>query len=348
MLRSQRHAWLTQLRKVFGYDTGWMSGVLAMPYFITLYTGVPYNYETGQPVGVRQDTVWPIIFRSIPDDFHPVMRDLLRSALISGDVADYIGRRPTIIVGCIVFCFGCILEIASTNQEALFVMGRLMAGLGMYTSSALLLPGRAKPANRALQASGSSAPSSSCTCLRLAPESSWGTGLGLSVLHHARYLDRELCRLFLARAATIPGSCRIPVGGSVPFWAIILAVGLLFLRECPWLQSLLTPLICAAPWFLTLFLVAESPRYHVKRGELDLLREISPQFAVSPSTSDYISGRAGRNRRQPRVRDADHASDQLPADLGWPVFKGSIRKGNSNLRRTILGAGLKLRSRSRV
>ena len=25
----------------FGYDTGWMSGVLAMPYFITQYTGLP-------------------------------------------------------------------------------------------------------------------------------------------------------------------------------------------------------------------------------------------------------------------------------------------------------------------
>ena len=26
----------------FGYDTGWMSGVLAMPYFIKLYTGIEY------------------------------------------------------------------------------------------------------------------------------------------------------------------------------------------------------------------------------------------------------------------------------------------------------------------
>ena len=25
----------------FGYDTGWMSGVLAMPYFVTQYTGLP-------------------------------------------------------------------------------------------------------------------------------------------------------------------------------------------------------------------------------------------------------------------------------------------------------------------
>ena len=27
----------------FGYDTGWISGVMAMEYFITLYTGMPYS-----------------------------------------------------------------------------------------------------------------------------------------------------------------------------------------------------------------------------------------------------------------------------------------------------------------
>jgi len=37
---------------LFGYDTGNMSGILAMPYFISLYTGIPYDYATGQPIGV--------------------------------------------------------------------------------------------------------------------------------------------------------------------------------------------------------------------------------------------------------------------------------------------------------
>jgi hypothetical protein len=29
-----------------------MSGVLGMPFFITQYTGLQYDYDTGQPIGV--------------------------------------------------------------------------------------------------------------------------------------------------------------------------------------------------------------------------------------------------------------------------------------------------------
>ena len=51
-------------------------------------------------------------------------------ALIGGDVADFIGRRPTIIMGCLIFVVGCILETASTGLGAM-VPGRLIAGLGV-------------------------------------------------------------------------------------------------------------------------------------------------------------------------------------------------------------------------
>ena len=30
----------------FGYDTGWISGVMGMPFFINLYTGLPYPPAT--------------------------------------------------------------------------------------------------------------------------------------------------------------------------------------------------------------------------------------------------------------------------------------------------------------
>ena len=36
-------------------------------------------------------------------------------ALMAGDIADYFGRRITIITGCAVFTIGCILQVASST-----------------------------------------------------------------------------------------------------------------------------------------------------------------------------------------------------------------------------------------
>ena len=57
-------------------------------------------------------------------------------ALIAGDVADRIGRRWTIITGCLTFTVGCILETASTTL-AVMVVGRLIAGTGVGFISAI-------------------------------------------------------------------------------------------------------------------------------------------------------------------------------------------------------------------
>ena len=120
----------------FGYDTGWMSGVLAMPYVITQYTG-----KSIPPTGTSLDDM------QLQADFHLTARDqslttsilsagTFFGAIIAGDIADFIGRRFTIILGCIIFFVGCILEIASTGL-ALMVPGRLIAGLGVGFISAV-------------------------------------------------------------------------------------------------------------------------------------------------------------------------------------------------------------------
>jgi MFS family permease len=57
-------------------------------------------------------------------------------ALIAGDVADRIGRRWTIISGCLTFTVGCILETASTTLPVM-VVGRLIAGAGVGFISAI-------------------------------------------------------------------------------------------------------------------------------------------------------------------------------------------------------------------
>lgn len=57
-------------------------------------------------------------------------------AIIAGDLADSIGRRWTIISGCLIFSVGCILEVASTTF-AVMVVGRLIAGAGVGFISAI-------------------------------------------------------------------------------------------------------------------------------------------------------------------------------------------------------------------
>jgi MFS family permease len=55
-------------------------------------------------------------------------------ALIAGDVADRIGRRWTIISGCLTFTVGCVLETASTTLATMVVVGRLIASAGWDSS----------------------------------------------------------------------------------------------------------------------------------------------------------------------------------------------------------------------
>jgi MFS family permease len=116
----------------FGYDTGWMSGVLAMPYFITQYTGLP------KPAA--SDTAAVNAFHLTAQD-QSLTTSILSAgtffgAIAAGDIADFIGRRMTIIVGCGVFTVGCILETASTSLGVM-VPGRFIAGLGVGFISAI-------------------------------------------------------------------------------------------------------------------------------------------------------------------------------------------------------------------
>ena len=136
----------------FGYDTGWMSGVLGMKlvrrlkfkfsiltrpsrrYFIRQYTGKPY------PNPLDKAAVKAFV---IPASKQSLITSILSAgtffgAIIAGDVADFIGRRMTIIMGCVIFAIGCILETASTSI-GLMVPGRFICGLGVGFISAIVI-----------------------------------------------------------------------------------------------------------------------------------------------------------------------------------------------------------------
>lgn len=129
----------------FGYDTGWMGGVLNMNYFIKLYTGYDYPWDKfpGLPKDAPEIKAYRNEFFSVPSWQVSLTTSILSAgtffgAIIAGDVADFIGRRITIIAGCAIFCVGGILQAASTGLGVM-VAGRLIAGFGVGFISAIVI-----------------------------------------------------------------------------------------------------------------------------------------------------------------------------------------------------------------
>ncbi|KAK3319337.1 putative transporter protein [Apodospora peruviana] len=275
----------------FGYDTGWMSGVLGMPYFITLYTGVQYNYETGLPIGVKSEDF------GLPSSTKSLMTSILScgtffGALMAGDIADFFGRRPTIIAGCLVFSLGCILQISSTNQEVLFVFGRLVAGFGVGFISSVIILYMSEIAPRKV---------------RGALVSGYQFCITLGILF-------ANCVVYATQNRNDTGSYRIPI--AIQFlWALILGIGL--------------------------FILPESPRYHVMKGHLTAAAKALAYVRGQPEESEYI-----KDELAEIVANNEYELQVVPQTSyigSWMAcFHGSIRKGNSNVRRIILGAGMQM------
>jgi MFS family permease len=59
-------------------------------------------------------------------------------ALFSGSLADWVGRRTTIIFGCGIFSVGVALQVAS-SAVPLLMAGRLVAGIGVGFVSAVIV-----------------------------------------------------------------------------------------------------------------------------------------------------------------------------------------------------------------
>ena len=191
----------------FGYDTGWMNGVLGMPYFISLYTGIQYDYDAAKPIGASSTEF------SLKSSQKSLMTSILScgtffGALIAGDVADFIGRRITIIVGCLIFAVGCVLQIASTNQEVLFVFGRLIAGFGVGFVSAVIILYMSEIAPKKVRGA-------LVSCYQFC------ITIGILLAN---------CVVYATQNRSDSGSYRIPIGVQF-LWSIILAAGLFMLRE---------------------------------------------------------------------------------------------------------------------
>ncbi|KAK4225850.1 general substrate transporter [Podospora fimiseda] len=260
----------------FGYDSGYISGVMGMDYFINIIDG---------PEAVAL-TVWKkSLITSI------LSAGTFFGALVAGDLADWIGRKFTVVGGCAIFMIGVVLQTASAGL-GLIVAGRLVAGFGVGFVSAVIILYMSEIAPRKVRGAIVSG-YQFCICIGLLLAS---------------------CVNYATQNRTDSGSYRIPIALQLA-WAMILAGGLAFLPE--------------------------SPRHHVKKGDLEKAAINLARLRDQPVDSDYI-----KDELAEIVANHEYEAAISP-DNGyfgaWAMcFKGSILKPDSYLRRTVLGITMQM------
>ncbi|KAK0942610.1 Plasma membrane low glucose sensor [Friedmanniomyces endolithicus] len=186
---------------LFGYDTGTIGGILAMPYWLETFTttGV-INPATGLPTLTASQSAEIVSLLSAGTFF---------GALTASPACDLLGRRMGLMAAVGVFTVGVILQTASTAIP-LFVAGRFVAGYGVGMISASIPLYQSETAPKWIRGT-------------IVGSYQLAITIGLllaSVVDHATK-DRQ-----------DTGSYRIPI--AVQFaWAIILFSGMIMLPETP-------------------------------------------------------------------------------------------------------------------
>ncbi|KAL5363871.1 general substrate transporter [Aspergillus floccosus] len=267
----------------FGYDSGYINGVMGMNYFIQ-------EFENLDPLTTpKEQFVVPSWKKSLITSI--LSAGTFFGALIAGDLADWFGRRTTIISGCIIFIIGVVLQTAS-SALALLVVGRLIAGFGVGFVSAIIILYMSEIAPRKVRGA---IVSGYQFCITI--------GLMLAS-----------CVDYGTQNRTDSGSYRIPIGLQM-LWAVILAVGL--------------------------FILPESPRFYVRKGQLDKAAEVLARVRDQPKDSELITQELAEI-----VANNEYELQHMPQGgyfNSWlNCFRGNIFHPNSNIRRTVLGTSLQM------
>lgn len=186
----------------FGYDSGYISGVMAMPYVIEHFEPISKAFKGNDDVFILSS--WK---RSLITSI--LSAGTFFGAIIAGDLADFIGRRTTIIAGCGIFTIGVVLQTASSGL-ALLVVGRLIAGFGVGFVSAIIILYMSEVAPKKV---------------RGAIVAGYQFCITIGILLAS-------CVDYATQNRDDTGSYRIPISIQI-LWALILATGLFFLPESP-------------------------------------------------------------------------------------------------------------------
>jgi len=263
----------------FGYDSGYINGVLAADIFIKAVEG-----PTATSVSESHQSLIVSILSC----------GTFFGAVIAGDLADWIGRKWTVILGCLIYIIGVVIQTITGLGDALaaIVAGRLIAGIGVSFESAIVILYMSEICPRKVRGA-------------LVAGYQFCITIGLMLAS---------CVIYATEDRTDTGSYRIPI--AIQFvWALILAFGLMCLPD--------------------------SPRYFVKKGNLNAAAASLSRLRGQPENSEYIQVELAEI-----VANEEYERQLIPATtwLGsWAnCFKGSLWKSNSNLRKTILGTSLQM------
>jgi len=188
---------------LFGYDTGTISGIIAMRYWKDEFST---GFKTKDENGVLQFDITSSQSSTIVSI---LSAGTFFGALAAAPLADRLGRRWALIASSWVFNFGVILQTAAT-EIPLFVAGRFFAGFGVGLVSALIPLYQSETAPK------------------------WIRGVIVGSYQLAITIGLLLAAVVnnATHKRNDTGSYRIPI--AVQFaWALVLITGMLILPETP-------------------------------------------------------------------------------------------------------------------
>ncbi|KAI0285750.1 hypothetical protein BGY98DRAFT_1173228 [Russula aff. rugulosa BPL654] len=115
---------------LFGYDTGTISGLQQMPNWLRTF-GHPVPVSSTFPDGYGISSSQRSLIVSI------LSAGTFFGALSAAPIADSIGRKWGLVVACLVFSLGVVLQTAATALPP-FITGRAFAGLGVGMVSTMV------------------------------------------------------------------------------------------------------------------------------------------------------------------------------------------------------------------
>jgi sugar porter (SP) family MFS transporter len=185
----------------FGYDSGYINGVLGSPIFKTAVEGL----VNGQPP------------ESLSSSHQSLIVSILSAgtffgAIAAGDIADRMGRKWTVILGCLIYTIGVVIQMLTGLGDALavIVVGRLVAGVGVGFESAIVILYMSEIAPKAVRGA-------------LVAGYQFCITIGILLASVIVYVTKDINNT---------GQYRIPI--AIQFaWAIILAGGLMMLPDSP-------------------------------------------------------------------------------------------------------------------
>ncbi|PHH79581.1 hypothetical protein CDD82_2302 [Ophiocordyceps australis] len=263
----------------FGYDSGYINGVLGSSIFIEAVMGRPE--------------------KAVSESYSSLIISILScgtffGALIAGDMADRIGRKWTVIIGCFIYMIGVVIQMITSPSAALgpMVAGRLVAGFGVGFESAIVILYMSEICPRKVRGA-------------LVAGYQFCITIGLLLAS---------CVVYATQNLTTTAAYRIPIAIQFP-WALILGGGLMFLPD--------------------------SPRYFVKKGQIQRAVNALARVRGQPEDSEYVQGEMAEI-----IANEEYERSLVP-DTTWfgswaNCFKGSLWEAKSNLRRTILGTSLQM------